>query len=221
METTVYNQQGRPEGKIDLPEAIFDVPWNERLVYQTITSLRANLRTSRAQVKDRGEVSGGGKKPWRQKGTGRARHGSIRSPLWRGGGATHGPTTARVYYSKVNKQARRQALFTILSQKQRDQEIIFLNQLSFADWKTKNAAATLDKLATIPGAQKINYKRGGRAFVLLPKKDLTVSRSFRNLSGALVGLAGDLDPLNALDYQYLIIVNPAESIVSWQKKLEK
>src|SRR3989344_8038867 len=91
MAATVYDQKGKETGKITLPEAVFGVKWNADLVHQTVEAIRANLRTPVAHTKSRGEVSGGGKKPWRQKGTGRARHGSSRSPIWRGGGVAHGP----------------------------------------------------------------------------------------------------------------------------------
>ena len=107
METKIYNQKGKPAGKIALPEAVFGVPWNADLVHQVVNSLRSKARTPVAHTKNRGEVRGGGKKPWQQKGIGKARHGSIRSPIWVGGGVTHGPRNDKNYDRKVNKKAKR------------------------------------------------------------------------------------------------------------------
>ncbi len=110
MEAPIYNTQGKKSGTLTLPENVFDVAWNDSLMHQVVTSMQANARVSIAHVKDRGEVSGGGKKPWRQKGTGRARHGSIRSPIWKGGGVTHGPTKNKDYSRKIPKKMRAKAL---------------------------------------------------------------------------------------------------------------
>src|SRR5262245_26808838 len=132
METKVYNQQGKETGKLKLPEAVFGLPWNGDLVHQVVVSMQANQREGNAHTKGRGEVRGGGKKPWRQKGTGRARHGSIRSPLWRGGGTTHGPSNERNYEKKINKKMKTKALYTVLSQKNRDGEVVLLDQVKFA-----------------------------------------------------------------------------------------
>src|SRR5690349_19754974 len=106
METTVYNQKGQEAGKIKLSEAVFGAPWNADLVHQVVVSMQSSARHSIAHTKTRGEVSGGGKKPWQQKGTGRARHGSTRSPIWVGGGIAHGPRSDKNYDRKVNKKAK-------------------------------------------------------------------------------------------------------------------
>src|SRR3989344_5532102 len=117
MEATIYNQSGKETGKITLPESIFGVPWNGDMVHQVVTSMNTSVRKPVAHTKTRGEVSGGGKKPWQQKGTGRARHGSTRSPIWVGGGVAHGPRNDRDYMEKINKKAKRKAVLAILSQK--------------------------------------------------------------------------------------------------------
>jgi large subunit ribosomal protein L4 len=127
MKATIFDKKGKEVEKIDLPKDIFEVAWNADLVHQTVTSMLSSARSNTAHTKDRSEVSGGGKKPWKQKGTGRARHGSTRSPIWRSGGATFGPRNERNYDRKVNKKAKAKALATVLSQKLRDNELIFVD----------------------------------------------------------------------------------------------
>src|SRR3989338_5603717 len=122
METEVYNQEGQMAGKIELPDSVFGLPWNDDLVHQVIVSMQSNKRTPVAHTKNRGEVSGTGRKPWRQKGTGRARHGSRRSPIWIGGGVAHGPRNDRNFTKKINVKMMKKAFYTILSQKYRDDE---------------------------------------------------------------------------------------------------
>src|SRR3989344_3523977 len=104
MDAKIYNSKGEQSGKISLPETIFGVAWNADLVHQVITSMMSNAREPIAHTKTRGEVRGGGKKPWQQKGLGRARHGSIRSPIWVGGGITHGPRNDENFSRKINKK---------------------------------------------------------------------------------------------------------------------
>src|SRR6185369_9697615 len=103
MDSKVYNQEGKEVGSVKLPEGLFSTAWNADMVHQVVTSMLSSRRNNVAHAKNRGEVSGGGKKPWQQKGTGRARHGSIRSPIWVGGGTTHGPRNDKNYGRKVNK----------------------------------------------------------------------------------------------------------------------
>ena len=120
METKVYSLEGKESGKVTLPEAVFQAPWNSDLVHEVVVSMQSNARAGTADVKGRGEVRGGGKKPWRQKGTGRARHGSSRSPIWAGGGVAHGPKSEKDYSKKINKNVRAKALATVLSKKYQD-----------------------------------------------------------------------------------------------------
>src|SRR5271165_1420212 len=129
METAIYNAQGKKTGTLALPENIFGVAWNDALMHQVVTSMMDNARTPVAHVKDRGAVRGGGKKPWKQKGTGRARVGSTRSPIWRGGGVTHGPRNDRIFEVEIPKKMRRKALFMMLSEKAKDKTLIILDKI--------------------------------------------------------------------------------------------
>src|SRR3954468_2503145 len=129
MKSDIYNIQGKKAGTIELPESVFGVAWNDSLMHQVVTSMNSNSRTNVAHTKTRGEVRGGGKKPWKQKGTGRARHGSTRSPIWVGGGVAHGPRNDQNFSRKINKKVRAKALLTVLSRKYKDGEILFVDSL--------------------------------------------------------------------------------------------
>ena len=137
METKIYNQKGGDAGSITLPEKVFGALWRADLVHQVVESMRSNKRAGTADTKDRGEVRGGGRKPWKQKGTGRARHGSSRSPIWVGGGVTHGPLAEKNYKRKISKKMRAQALFSVLSKKFKDGEIIFVDSLAMSKMNSK------------------------------------------------------------------------------------
>jgi len=143
MKTAVYNLKGEAVGEIDLSDAVFARPWNSDLVHQALVTQAANRRQPLAHTKGRGEVSGGGKKPWRQKHTGRARHGSIRSPLWRGGGVTHGPLKERVFAKKINKKMLKAALACVLSRRLQLSELKVVDSLDLTSHKTKELAGQL------------------------------------------------------------------------------
>src|SRR3989338_1624991 len=159
METQIYNQIGKPVGKITLPEGVFNVRWNADLVKQVADSLLSAKRKNIAHTKDRSEVRGGGKKPWQQKGTGRARHGSIRSPIWVGGGVTGGPRNEKNFDRKVSKKMRAKALYTILSQKLRDGEVLFVDKMALAEPKTKVAVQALHSLSAVKGFERMFSKK--------------------------------------------------------------
>lgn len=151
MKVSLYNTKQEVIGEVDLPDEIFGVKWNPDLVHQTLVAQLANRRRPWAHVKDRSAVRGGGKKPWRQKGTGRARHGSIRSPLWRGGGVTFGPTNERVYSQKINKKMKRGALHSLLSRKLRDGDLKIVDSLGVAVGKTRELRWLPSSVLVIPG----------------------------------------------------------------------
>src|SRR5438477_4184664 len=140
MQVKIYNQKGDVKGEMDLPEKVFAAKWRADLVHQVVEGMRSNKRAGTADTKDRGEVRGGGRKPWKQKGTGQARHGSTRSPIWVDGGVTHGPLAEKNYKRKISKSMRAQALFSVLSKKLKDGEILFVDSLDMPAIKTKEAS---------------------------------------------------------------------------------
>ena len=216
MESKLYNQKAEEAGKIDLPETVFNLPWNSDLVHQVVTAMQANLRSPWAHTKTRGEVSGGGKKPWRQKGLGKARHGSIRSPIWVGGGIAHGPRKDKDYSVKINAKAKKKAFYTVLSQKLRDNEILFLDKMDFSQPKTKEAVEVVNSLSKIGGFEKMKNKKKNKAILALDKKEPNVSKSFRNIPGMEIYQARNLNILDILNFKYLLIANPKEAISGWK-----
>jgi large subunit ribosomal protein L4 len=212
METKIYNQKGKEAGSIKLPETVFGLTWNADLMHQVVVSSQSNKRAGTANARTRGEVSGGGKKPWKQKGTGRARHGSIRSPLWKGGGVTHGPLAEKNYSKKINKKMKRKALMVALSRKVKDGQVLFVDALSLSEPKTKEASIITSSLSKVGGFEKLAGKRKNTALLLLPEKNAPVLRAFRNLPAVTISELQKLNALDALSYRYLIMVNPEESV---------
>ncbi len=211
MKTKVYNQKGKEVEGMELPAELFAVPWNADMVHQVVTSMTSDSRDSLAHAKTRGEVSGGGKKPWQQKGTGRARHGSTRSPIWVGGGTTHGPRHEKNYARKVNKKMKNKALRAILSRKLKDGEVLFIDAITFAEPKTKIAREVWGAFAGIAGFERLATKKINAAFIVLPNKDKAVEKSFSNFGNVEVGEARNLNPFNLLNHKFLIVADPKES----------
>ena len=181
METVVYSLEGKKTGTINLPENVFGVRWNADLVKQVADSLLSTKRKNVAHTKDRSEVRGGGRKPWRQKGTGRARHGSIRSPIWVGGGVTGGPRNDKNFERKVSKKMRAKALYTILSRKWREGEVLFIDSVTLAEPKTKVAIQALHSLSNIKGFENLFSKKNNAAVIALSGKRKEIERAFSNL----------------------------------------
>ena len=180
MVVETYNIKGEKAGEIELPNRIFDATWSPVLVKQVFDGEEANKRQPWAHTKTRGEVSGGGKKPWKQKGTGRARHGSTRSPIWKGGGVSHGPRNERNYEVKINKKMKRGALFSLLSKKLKEKEIVFLDKFSLEKPKTKEAITVFKNLRESAKIYRVG-ERGGKSFVAVPKNK-EIERALNNLS---------------------------------------
>jgi large subunit ribosomal protein L4 len=212
MKTPVYNIKGKEINKIDLPEQIFELPWNRDLVHQVVTTMMTNARQPIAHTKNRAEVRGGGKKPWKQKGTGRARHGSNRSPIWIGGGVTFGPRNEKDYARKINKKAKAKALATILSRKFKDNEIIFVDSLDINEPKTAEAKNRIASLATIAGFEKLATKRKNTALISISKKDNNIKKSFSNFGNFMTEEVRNINPVDLMNYKYLVFVNPEETI---------
>ncbi|MEK7192850.1 MAG: 50S ribosomal protein L4 [Patescibacteria group bacterium] len=218
MESKIYNIEGQEAGTVTVPEAIFGLRWNGDLVHQVLTSMQSTARFGTADAKGRGEVRGGGKKPWKQKGTGRARHGSSRSPIWKGGGVTHGPLSERNYDRKVNRAMKTRALYTLLSRKMKEGEILFVSDLSGAETKTKHAVLALSNFSKLKGFNKIAYKSGRRALIATPAHGEGLVRSFRNLQSTIVSEVRNLNPIDVAKYKYLVISKPTESLAELAKR---
>jgi len=221
METSIYTKEGKKKGAITLPEDVFGLKWNADLVHEVISSLNTSARTPVAHTKDRGEVRGGGKKPWRQKGTGRARHGSTRSPIWVGGGVAHGPRNEKNFDRKVNKKVKAKAIATILSAKFRDGEIVFVDSLDLKAPKTKDAVTVLKNLGGLTGFEKISTKRVNGAIVVTSEKDQNVAKSFANLKAILVSEARNINPVDLMKYKYIVVENPEQSVEVMKSRLSK
>jgi large subunit ribosomal protein L4 len=212
MEASVYNQEGKSAGKISLPEGVFGVPWNADLVHEVVRLMNSNSRSPIANTKTRGVVSGTGKKPWKQKGTGRARHGSRRSPIWVGGGIAHGPRKEKNFERKINKKAKAKALYTILSRKFKDGEILFLDAVNISAPKAAEAKTVLSALAKIKGYERIGTKPKNAAMFAFDKKTDALSKSFRNFGNVSVEEFRNINPVSVLNHTYLIVTNPEESL---------
>ena len=208
MEAKVYSMAGKEVSTMALPPELFGAPWRSDLVHQVATAMQANLRQNRAHTKDRSEVSGGGKKPWKQKGTGQARHGSSRSPLWRHGGVTFGPRAERDYSEKINRKMRVAALVAVLSRKAKDGEIILVDKFTFAAPKTSAAVESLAALAKGAGVAKLATKKKNAALFALASYDANAIKSFRNLGNVQTEEARNLNVVDMLGNTYLVIESP-------------
>lgn len=194
MKIDVYTQTGtKLKTKAELPDEIFGVEPNKALLTQYVRVYRANQRQGTAKIKTRGEVRGGGRKPWRQKGTGRARHGSIRSPLWVGGGTVHGPRP-KDWSLTMPKRMRRKALFSALSKKLKEEGILVLNKLELKGIRTKDLKEILDKL---PVKDKV--------LIALDAADKKIILSARNIAGVKTIPAKDLNAYEVLNAQTLVL----------------
>lgn len=212
MEAKIYNQKGAEAGTINLPDKVFAAKWRSDLVHQVVQSMRSNKRAGTADTKDRGEVRGGGRKPWKQKGTGQARHGSSRSPIWVGGGVTHGPLAEKNYKRKISKKMRAQALFSVLSKKLKDGEILFVDSLSVSSIKTKEAVKVVQNLAKVSDWKIIDASKKPRVLTAVFERDEKTEKSFRNIPQLEIVFLKNLNPFDVLNYKYLLIENPVESV---------
>ena len=211
MEYPLYNRSAEKVGTASLPDSVFNVPSNNDLLHQVVSAQIANKRQVLAHAKSRGEVRGGGRKPWRQKGTGRARHGLIRSPIWRGGGVTFGPTKEVNFKKKVGKKMMRKALVVSLSEKARSGNIVIVSDIEMSTSKTKEAAGIL-------GSFQNKLDRTGSILVVTPLLNKDLCRATNNIQKVKVAEARNLNPLEVLSYKNLIILKDAIEVLGKGKK---
>ncbi len=238
----IYNQLGEKVKELELNSKIFGIEIKNSVVHQVAVAQMANSRVAIAHTKDKSEVRGGGKKPWKQKGTGRARHGSSRSPIWVGGGVTFGPTKDRNFSKKVNKKQKTKALFMCLSDKVNNNLFILLDKLNLAEGKTKEFVEILKNLKSIINIKEIEKKtkktkslpaevikdtqgakEGKRNFdiknyklsllIILEKADRKIFSAGKNLQGIKITTADSLNVLDLLKFEKILIIEKSLEII--------
>jgi large subunit ribosomal protein L4 len=220
MKVNVYTTEGKVAKTLELPETIFGAKWNADLVSQVLYSQASNRRAGTAHTKDRSEVSGGGKKPWNQKGSGRARHGSSRSPIWRHGGVTFGPRNDKNYKKTIPKAMKVAALFSMLSAKVAEGRVIFVDSIAENTGKTKNADAIMKNLSSIEGFKTLCYKKPNNVYMTTKKGEEMSKRAFRNLPYMTLHNMDDLNPLDLANTRYLVISDPEATIEYLSSKVK-
>jgi large subunit ribosomal protein L4 len=194
---TVYDRDGKESGQVELPASVFNAPINEGVLHQAVRRQLANDRQGTHETKTRGEVSGGGKKPWKQKGTGRARQGSTRAPQWRHGGVVFGPHP-HTYEQKMPRKQRRLALRSALSVKSQDDAVRVVEEIALEAPKTRVLAVLFDQLGA-----------GARTLFVIPEHDLMLEKSTRNLAGVKTILATNLNPADVLTADTIVFTRSA------------
>lgn len=197
---SVYNMEGKEVGTMELSDAVFGVDVNEHLVHMAVVAQLANKRQGTQKAKTRSEVSGGGRKPWRQKGTGHARQGSTRAPQWTGGGVVFAPTP-RDYTIKLNKKEKRLALKSALTSRVQENKFIVLDELKFDEIKTKKMQAVLDALNV------------SKALVVLNENDANVVKSARNIENVQTALTNTINVYDILKYNTVIVTKAAVATI--------
>ena len=197
---SVYNMEGKEVGTMDLNDAVFGVEVNEHLVHMAVVAQLANKRQGTQKAKTRSEVSGGGRKPWRQKGTGHARQGSTRAPQWKGGGVVFAPTP-RDYTIRLNKKEKRLALKSALTSRVQEKKLIVVDELKFDEIKTKNFKNVLDNLKTT------------KALVVLNDNDKNVVMSARNIPDVKTALTNTINVFDILKYSTVIVTKDAVATI--------
>ena len=194
LKTKLYNSEGKESGEVELPERVFGVELVDDLVHQVVVAQMANARQVLADTKDKGEVRGGGKKPWKQKGTGRARHGSSRSPLWKGGGVTFGPTSDRNFSKMINKKMKTKALLMVLSSKLKDNELVVVENIKLEKASTKKMKDILSKLPL-----------SGKVLISMDKKNDSVFNSVKNIQNTSMIASDSLNVVDLLKNKMLVV----------------
>ncbi|MBI3232140.1 MAG: 50S ribosomal protein L4 [Candidatus Doudnabacteria bacterium] len=207
MKIPVYNQKAEVVGEVELNPKIFEVKAKQHLLAEAVRIQQSNARQGTAHTKTRGEVSGGGRKPWKQKGTGRARAGSIRSPIWRKGGITFGPRARRNWKLKLNKKAKKQALFMALSDKVFDKRFIVIEKIELPEIKTK---AMVEMLANFKKSVK---DIGKNTMLVLARKDEKIMKSVRNIQGIGNSFANSLNLADVIKAESLIVLKDSLPVI--------
>ncbi len=220
MKVKVYNQTGKEVKEIELPENIFGLDFNNDLVSQVLYIQKGNQRAGTAHTKDRGEVAGSNQKPWQQKGLGRARHGSKRSPIWRHGGVTHGPRNEKSYKKDLPKGMKVQALFNILSAKLKDGKILFVDDVKINNNKTKEAVDVMKNISNISKFENLTFKKKGNVYMTFSKLGINEKNSFRNIPYVLAHNMDDMNPNDIANARYIVITNPEATVEYLQNKLK-
>ena len=197
---SVYNMEGKEVDKIELSDAVFGVEVNEHLVHMAVVAQLANKRQGTQKAKTRSEVSGGGRKPWRQKGTGHARQGSTRAPQWTGGGVVFAPTP-RDYTIRLNKKEKRLALKSVLTNCVNENKFIVLDELKFDEIKTKKRQAVLDALNV------------SKALIVLNENDANVVKSARNIANVQTALTNTINVYDILKYNTVVVTKAAVATI--------
>src|SRR3989339_1820895 len=203
MKVDLYNLAGKITGQQELADEVFNVKIKPEVVHEVYIAQMANQREAWADTKGKGEGRGGGKKPWKQKGTGRARHGSIRSPLWKGGGVTFGPTKERNFKKSVNQKAKQKALFMVLSDKVKNQKLILVEDFVLPEAKTK-------KLQTVLNLLPVKNKK---TLIALDKKDEKIVKAAQNLTKVATEPVISLNFVDILKNEFLIMPARATALV--------
>lgn len=215
MQAAIYNLKNEVVGKINLPDEVFGIPWKPALVKQAVEAQLANRRRPWAHAKTRAEVRGGGRKPWRQKGTGRARHGSIRSPLWKGGGKAHGPVKTRDYSQKINKKMSKLAIFSVLSRKLKDGEVKILDSFKIEAPKTKILYGYMRNFI------KPNKKSKNLNALIIPEEEnKTIYRAAANLPKTKVLAAQSLNSYDLLNYKHIFMAKDSVGVIAQHYKVK-
>lgn len=196
IKAPLYNVKGEKTGEIELPESVFAVPSNDTLLHQVYVAISANLRSPIAHTKDRAERAGSGKKPWRQKGTGRARIGQVRAPHWRKGGIVFGPTKDRNFSKEANRKMRQKALRIALSEKLRADRVRFVEDFTFEDRKTKSFSALLSGLGIVAGRKTL---------IGFVREEREAERMSRNLDRVENVLSENMSVYDLLQNEYLVV----------------
>ncbi|OGY59057.1 MAG: 50S ribosomal protein L4 [Candidatus Colwellbacteria bacterium RIFCSPLOWO2_12_FULL_44_13] len=199
MTADLYNQEAKKIGTVELPDKIFKRSWNADLVHFAVQAQMVNKRKPIAHTKDRSEVRGGGRKPWRQKGTGRARHGSTRSPIWIGGGVTHGPRNEKKFEVKINKKMLKGAIQTALSKRVADEEFKVVDSLIIAEAKTKNIAAILKNF----------FEKNPNALIIAEKNNKNIYRASKNMKNVKSISADTLNIYDLMRYKTILLEEKA------------